>query len=82
MASHLPLNVRAAVRHHAGSRGPVPPPLSPPRHQVLVRTRQLAQLRRCLRPRFPDIALMEAEQEPGDLGEQVGPPARDLLQFG
>jgi integrase len=70
------------VRSHAGNLGPAAPLRNPLRDQSLIRIRQAAQVCGLPGPWLVQLALGCAFEDPGDLGEQVGPPARELAEFG
>jgi hypothetical protein len=70
------------VRAHAGDPGPAAPLRYPLRDQGLIRTRQAAQVRGLPGEWLVQFAVGCAFEDPGDLGEQIGPPGRELAQFG
>jgi hypothetical protein len=70
------------VRAHPGDPGPAAPLLYPLRDQGLIRTRQAAQLRGLLTEWLVQFAFGCTFEDPGDLGEQIGPPALELAEFG
>ena len=70
------------MRPHAGGTGPAAPLRYPPRDQGLIRTCQAAQVRSLPGAWLVQVAFGCALEDPGDLGEQVGPPARELAEFG
>jgi hypothetical protein len=64
------------MRHLAPGRGPAPPFLHPPRYRFQVGTSPAAQVRGLPDERLVELPLTRALEDPGDLGEQVGPAAR------
>jgi hypothetical protein len=76
------LQVSSAVRRHAGSCGPAPPFLGPLRDQCLVGSRQAAQVRCASGEWLVELPIARALEDPGDLGEQVGPACGDLAERG
>jgi len=70
------------VRPHAGGPGPAAPLRYPLRDQGLIRTGQAAQVRSLPGAWLVQVAFGCALEDPGDLGEQIGPPARELAEFG
>jgi hypothetical protein len=52
------------------------------RDQGLIRTRQAAQLRGLPGEWLVQSAVGCTFENPGDFGEQIGPPARELAEFG
>jgi hypothetical protein len=69
------------VRAHAGDPGPAAALLDPLRDQGLIRACLAAQSRRLPGEWLGQFALGYAFEDPGDLGEQIGPPARELAEF-
>ena len=70
------------MRSHAGDPGPAAPFRYPLRDQGLICTRQAAQACGLPGQWLVQLAPGCAFEDPGDLGEQVGPPARELAEFG
>ena len=70
------------MRPRAGGPGPAASLRYPVRDQGLVRTRQAAQVRGLPGEWLVRFAFGCAFEDPGDLGEQIGPPARELAEFG
>jgi hypothetical protein len=69
------------VRPHTGHSGPAASLLDPSRDQDLIGTRQAAQLCGLPSKRLVQLAFGSAFEDPGDLGEQIGPPARELAEL-
>ena len=70
------------MRTHTGGPGPAAPLRYPLRDQSLIRTRHAAQVRGLPGAWLVQFAVGCALEDPGDLGEQIGPPARELAEFG
>jgi hypothetical protein len=70
------------VRRHAGSSGPAPPLGDPLRGKGLVGARQAAQLRGGPGQRLVELALRRPLEDPGHLGQQVGPVACQRAELG
>lgn len=67
---------------HAGDSGPAASLSYPLRDQGLIRTCQAAQVCGLPREWLVQVAVGRTFEDPGDLSEQIGPPARELAEFG
>ena len=70
------------MRPRAGGPGPAASLRYPVRDQGLICTCQAAQVRGLPGEWLVRFAFGCAFEDPGDLGEQIGPPARELAEFG
>jgi hypothetical protein len=72
----------SAVRSLAGVGGPAPPFLNPPRDGRRVSPGLAAQVRGLPGERLVQLPFRGALEDPGHLGQQVGPAARDGAELG
>jgi hypothetical protein len=70
------------MRPRAGVGGPAPPFLYPPRYRLRVGTGLEAQAGSLPGERLVRLPFRGALEDPGDLGQQVGPAARDGAEPG
>ena len=69
------------MRPHAGGPGSAASLCYPLRDQGLIRTRLAAQVRGLPGEWRVQFTVGCAFEDPGDLGEQIGPSARELAEF-
>lgn len=70
------------MRPLAGVFGPAPPFLNPPRYRLRVSPGLTAQVRSLPGERLVQLPFRGALEDTGDLGQQVGPAARDGAEPG